>query len=157
MHQVTIYADGACKGNPGLGGWGAVLTWQNPKDNRDYYKDIYGGSPDTTNNIMELRACIEALSCLQGECQATLYTDSKYVKQGITSWIRNWKQNGWLTAQKKPVANKELWIQLDILTARHKVKYRWIKGHADNKLNQRADALANLGCDSVRANTLAPA
>ena len=157
MHNVTIYSDGACKGNPGPGGWGAVLTWLNPKDNKNYYKDIYGGSPDTTNNIMELTGCIEALRHLKGECAVTLYTDSKYVKEGITSWINNWKKNGWLTTNKKPVANKELWIQLDELAAKHNVNFRWVKGHSDNQLNERADTLANMGCNVVRANDLVDA
>ena len=154
MHQVTIYTDGCCKGNPGTGGWGAVLLWFNPKDNKPYHKEISCGSPDTTNNIMELSGCIEALKCLQGECEVTLYTDSKYVKQGITSWIRNWKKNGWLTTQKKPVANKELWLELDRLAVKHHVKFRWVKGHGDNKLNELADALANSGCDAVRSNEM---
>jgi len=150
MNKVTIYTDGACKGNPGPGGWGAVLIWMKQPDDKHYYKDIYGGDPYTTNNVMELRACIEALNCLRGECSVTMYTDSKYVKQGITTWIKTWKNNGWLTYHKTPVANKELWAALDKLVMKHKVKVYWTKGHNNNEFNERADALANMGCESVK-------
>jgi ribonuclease HI len=151
MNHITIYTDGCCKGNPGPGGWGAVLLWQNPTDGNFYYRDIYGGSSDTTNNIMELQAAIQALNCLTGECSVELFTDSKYLKQGMTSWIKNWKRNGWKTNAKKDVANRELWEQLDALSAKFKVKWRWVKGHAEDQYNQRADDLANLGYEAANA------
>jgi ribonuclease HI len=141
---VTIYTDGACKGNPGPGGWGATLRAG------EHEKELYGGELATTNNRMELTAVIRALESLKRDCDVDLYTDSQYVKQGIESWVRNWKRNGWKTADRKPVKNAELWRELDALNARHRVRWHWVKGHADDPGNERADALANRGVDEVR-------
>ena len=135
---VYIYTDGACKGNPGKGGWGAILEYQG------HTKEISGYSLNTTNNIMELTAVIESLKSLTEPCYIVLTTDSKYVKNGITEWIFNWKKNGWKTANKKPVKNKELWIQLDKATSKHSIQWKWIKGHSGHPQNERADELANL-------------
>jgi ribonuclease HI len=143
--DITIYTDGACKGNPGPGGWGAWLKSGN------HEKELFGGEPHTTNNRMELTAVIEALSTLKAPSQVAIYTDSEYVRNGITSWIRNWKTRGWLTADRKPVKNVELWQRLDALAARHRVSWHWVKGHAGDPGNERADALANRGVDSVRS------
>jgi ribonuclease HI len=137
--QVVIYTDGACSGNPGPGGWGAVLLYG------DKRKEICGGELATTNNRMELMAAIRALEALTKPCQVELHTDSKYVQQGIREWIHNWKKRGWLTADKKPVKNDDLWKRLDQARARHNVDWRWIKGHAGHELNERADALARQG------------
>lgn len=137
--QVTIYTDGACSGNPGPGGWGAVLLYG------DHEKELNGGEADTTNNRMELMAAIMALESLKESCQVALYTDSNYVKGGITEWIHGWKQKGWKTANKKPVKNVDLWQQLDEAVARHRVEWYWVKGHDGNELNERADALARGG------------
>jgi len=137
--RVTIYTDGACKGNPGPGGWGALLI------KGDAEKELFGGEPQTTNNRMELTAVISALAALKRPCEIELYTDSQYVRQGIMTWIHNWKKNGWKTADKKPVKNADLWEMLDALAARHKITWHWVKGHADNPGNLRADALANRG------------
>ena len=145
MSEVVIYTDGACKGNPGPGGWGAWLR------TGEHEKELFGGERLTTNNRMELTAVIEALASLKKRCQVAIYTDSEYVRNGITSWIHNWKQRGWRTADKKPVKNIELWQKLDALNAGHKVQWRWVKGHAGDPGNERADRLANLGCDSVQA------
>jgi ribonuclease HI len=136
---VEIYADGACKGNPGLGGWGAFLRFGSSE------KDIFGGESSTTNNRMELRAVIEALLLLVRPCEVVVYTDSSYVQKGISEWIHGWKRNGWRTAGKDPVKNVELWQRLDAAQARHKVIWRWIKGHAGHAENERADALARAG------------
>ncbi len=135
--MITIYTDGACSGNPGIGGWGAVIL-ENKKD------DIFlnGGNDNTTNNKMELTAAIESLKFFKEKQEIRLVTDSKYVKDGIQSWIHNWKKNGWKTSSKKPVKNKELWIELDELIARHKITWEWTKGHAGNKYNEKADYLA---------------
>jgi ribonuclease HI len=138
--RVTIYTDGACKGNPGPGGWGAVLI------KGDAEKELYGGEPMTTNNRMELTAVIRALGALKRPCEVELYTDSQYVRQGIMAWIHNWKKNGWKTSDKKPVKNADLWEALDAAAARHRINWHWVKGHADNPGNVRADALANRGC-----------
>jgi ribonuclease HI len=137
--SVTIYTDGACKGNPGPGGWGAVLR------SGEREKEIYGGEHATTNNRMELTAVIRALETLRRDCDVDLYTDSQYVKQGMESWVRNWKRNGWRTADRKPVKNADLWRELDALNARHRVRWHWVRGHNDNPGNERADALANRG------------
>jgi ribonuclease HI len=137
--RVTIYTDGACKGNPGPGGWGAVLILG------DSEKELFGGESPTTNNRMELTAVIKALGALKRECSVDLYTDSQYVRQGITAWIHNWKKNGWKTADRKPVKNADLWQALDAAQASHDVAWHWVKGHADNPGNLRADALANRG------------
>jgi ribonuclease HI len=136
---VTIYTDGACKGNPGPGGWGAFLAW------RDHEKELFGGEPATTNNRMEMTAVIRALGSLTRGCEVDLYTDSQYVKNGIQSWIHGWKKNGWKTSDRKPVKNADLWRELDVLVAQHKIRWHWVKGHADDPGNERADALANRG------------
>ena len=135
--MITVYTDGACSGNPGKGGWGVVIL-ENNKD------EIFlnGGDDNTTNNRMELTAAIEALKHYQNREDITLITDSKYVKDGIQSWIQNWKKNGWKTAAKKPVKNKELWVELDDLIAKHNINWEWVKGHAGNKYNEKADYLA---------------
>ncbi len=142
--SVEIYTDGACRGNPGPGGWGALLI-AGP-----HRKEIYGGETDTTNNRMELTAVIEALNALKGSRSVILHTDSKYVKDGIESWIENWKKRGWKTAAKKPVKNQDLWMALDDARSRHDIDWRWVKGHAGIEGNEEADRLANLGIDSLR-------
>ena len=139
MSEVVIYADGACKGNPGQGGWGALLRFGTTE------REIFGGEANTTNNRMELRAVIEALVVLTRECQVVVYTDSAYVQKGISEWIHGWKRNGWRTADKKAVKNDDLWRQLDALVAKHQIEFRWVKGHAGNEGNERADQLANRG------------
>ena len=136
---VVIYTDGACKGNPGPGGWGALLQYG------DQEKELFGGERLTTNNRMELQAVIEALSALKRPSDVTLYTDSVYVRSGILQWIHNWKRNGWKTSDRKPVKNADLWQILDKARESHRVEWHWVKGHADNPGNQRADALANRG------------
>ena len=140
---VVIYTDGACKGNPGPGGWGAVLQ------RGAVEKELFGGAVLTTNNRMELTAVIEALTALKYPSQVALYTDSQYVRQGITTWIHNWKTNGWKTSDRKAVKNADLWQALDRLAASHKIAWHWVKGHADNPGNLRADALANRGVPSA--------
>jgi ribonuclease HI len=142
--SVVIYTDGACKGNPGPGGWGALLRW------KEHEKELFGGERDTTNNRMELTAVIQALSALKPRCQVAVYTDSSYVKNGITTWIHSWKQRGWHTADKKPVKNVELWQRLETLAAQHDVQWHWVRGHDGDPGNERADSLANRGVDSVR-------
>ena len=137
--KVTIYTDGACKGNPGPGGWGAILFYGDKK------KEISGGEPATTNNRMELMAAIQALELLNRPCKVELHTDSQYVMKGIQEWIRGWKARGWKTADKSPVKNDDLWKRLDAARERHDVDWRWVKGHAGHPLNERADALANEG------------
>ncbi|WP_374426042.1 ribonuclease HI [Ideonella dechloratans] len=143
MSEVTIYTDGACKGNPGPGGWGAWMHWG------EHEKELWGGEPQTTNNRMELTAVIQALSLLKRRCTVAIYTDSEYVRNGITSWIHGWKRRGWRTADNKPVKNVELWQQLDSLAQQHDVAWHWVKGHAGDPGNERADALANRGVESV--------
>ena len=135
--MIQIYTDGACSGNPGIGGWGAVILERNKEP---YF--LNGGDKDTTNNRMELTAAIKALSFFKESKTIILVTDSKYVKDGIEKWIYNWKKNGWKTAAKKPVKNKELWIELDELIARHNITWEWVKGHAGNTHNEKADYLA---------------
>ena len=137
--SVVIYTDGACSGNPGPGGWGALLVYG------DSEKELKGGEPATTNNRMELTAAIEALDALKGPCSVDLHTDSNYLRDGITSWIENWKRNGWRTANKKPVKNADLWEQLEAARDRHDVRWHWVKGHAGHPENERADALAREG------------
>lgn len=149
--DVTIYTDGACSGNPGPGGWGAILIA------RGHERELKGGTPDTTNNRMEMMAAIEALEALKRPCRVELYTDSQYLRQGITEWISGWKARGWRTADKKPVKNEDLWRRLDAARARHEVQWRWVKGHAGHPLNERADALARLGLEESRAATRAVA
>ena len=134
---VYIYTDGACKGNPGPGGWGAIMKYG------DHVKELNGYSSKTTNNIMEITAVIEALKSLTRPCAIILTTDSNYVKNGITQWIHNWKKKGWKTANKKPVKNKECWLQLDVEVQRHQIEWKWVKGHSGHPENERADKLAN--------------
>jgi ribonuclease HI len=134
---VEIYADGACKGNPGPGGWGALLRMGGVE------KELYGGEAATTNNRMELTAVIQALESLKRRCRVRLYTDSQYVQKGISSWIHDWKRRAWRTADKKPVKNVDLWQRLDALAQQHDVEWHWVKGHAGHPENERADALAN--------------
>jgi ribonuclease HI len=141
--QVVIYTDGACKGNPGPGGWGAWLV------SGSHEKELFGGERSTTNNRMELTAVIEALASLKRGCDVTIYTDSEYVRKGITEWLPAWKARGWKTADRKPVKNVELWQRLEALAALHRVHWRWVKGHAGDPGNERADALANRGAASV--------
>jgi len=141
---VVIHTDGACKGNPGPGGWGALLV------SGVHEKELFGGAAQTTNNRMELTAVIEALDALKGPCHVVVYTDSSYVQKGISEWIHAWKGRGWKTADKKPVKNDDLWRLLDVAAARHEIEWRWVKGHAGDPGNERADALANRGVDSVR-------
>ena len=143
--HVIIHTDGACKGNPGPGGWGAVL-----QTGGGHEKELWGGEANKTNNRMELTAAIMALEALKRPCRVELHTDSKYVMQGITEWMRGWKARGWLTADKKPVKNADLWQRLDAARARHEVKWRWVKGHAGHELNERADQLANRGVAELR-------
>lgn len=142
--KVVIYTDGACSGNPGPGGWGAVMFWG------DKVKEIYGGEPVTTNNRMELMAAIQALETLRRPCKVELHTDSQYVKNGITQWMPAWKARGWKTAAKDPVKNEDLWKRLDAARLRHEVDWRWIKGHAGHEHNERADALARRGITELR-------
>ena len=144
---ITIYTDGACKGNPGVGGWGAILR------SGEHEKELFGGESHTTNNRMELTAVIRALESLKRPSEVDLFTDSQYVKNGIESWIHNWRRNGWKTSDKKDVKNADLWRELGELVARHDITWHWVKGHADNEGNLRADALANLGVDAARAAT----
>jgi ribonuclease HI len=139
MKRVEIFTDGACSGNPGPGGWGAVLRYNGAE------KELSGGERLTTNNRMELMAAIEALGALKGSCAVDLYTDSVYVRDGLTKWIHGWKRNGWKTADKKPVKNAELWQQLDAARDRHDVTLHWVKGHAGHPENERADELARAG------------
>ena len=145
MNAITIYTDGACKGNPGPGGWGVLLK-AGPTE-----KELFGGERETTNNRMEMTAVIEALKALKRPCKVTLHLDSKYVLQGITEWLPGWKAKGWKTASKQPVKNVDLWQQLDTLvhTAGHEIEWRWVKGHAGDPGNERADALANKGVPQV--------
>ncbi|MEK9649320.1 MAG: ribonuclease HI [Gammaproteobacteria bacterium] len=143
MKSVEIYTDGACKGNPGKGGWGVIIQYQ------DKSKELFGGREETTNNQMEMQAVIEGLGALKEPCSVTLYTDSKYVMDGITNWIHGWKKNNWKTANKKPVKNMEYWQALDELTSHHEISWKWVKGHAGIPGNERADALANLGIESL--------
>lgn len=142
--QVTIYTDGACKGNPGPGGWGAWLS------SGGHDKELFGGEAGTTNNRMELTAPIEALASLKRSCDVVIYLDSEYVRKGITEWIVNWQRRGWKTADGKPVKNADLWMRLDALRKLHHVEWRWVKGHAGDPGNERADALANKGAEMAR-------
>ncbi len=147
MTEVVIYTDGACSGNPGPGGWGAVLRW------KDTERELYGGDPQTTNNRMELMAAIQALEALQRPATVDLYTDSKYLLDGITKWIKGWQRNGWLTAAKKPVKNDDLWRRLTEAMSRHEVTWRWVKGHAGDPGNERADELARRGIEEAATMT----
>jgi len=140
---VIIYTDGACKGNPGPGGWGVILSYKGK------VKELYGGDAATTNNRMELMAAIKALETLTKPCSVQLHIDSKYVLQGITEWMDNWKKRGWKTASRQPVKNEDLWRRLDAAIMRHDIEWIWVKGHSGNNGNERADALANLGIGSI--------
>ena len=142
--MVEIHTDGACKGNPGPGGWGVLLK------SGDVEKELFGGELSTTNNRMEMMAVIEALSALRQPCQVALYLDSEYVRKGITEWIHGWKARGWRTAAKQPVKNVDLWQRLDALVAEHDVQWHWVRGHNGDPGNERADALANRGVESLR-------
>lgn len=142
---VDIFTDGACSGNPGPGGWGAVLRYGTVE------KDLHGGEPDTTNNRMEMLAAIKALEALKRGVSVRLYTDSTYLRDGITKWIHNWKRNGWKTAGRKPVKNVDLWQRLDQALQRHEVEWHWVKGHAGHPENERADELARKGVEEVRS------
>ncbi len=150
MSAVIIYTDGACKGNPGPGGWGALVT----RDGRE--TELFGGEWQTTNNRMELTAVIRALEALDSPCDIALYVDSQYVKNGMETWIEGWKTNGWRTSDRKPVKNAELWRELDLQVARHRVRWHWVKAHAGTPGNHRADALANRGVPAAPNELAAP-
>jgi ribonuclease HI len=141
--EVVIYTDGACRGNPGPGGWGAVLI------SGAHEKELWGGERHTTNNRMELMAAIQALEALKRGCRVAVYTDSQYVKRGIREWLPAWKARGWRTADKRPVKNRDLWEMLDALVARHELQWHWVKGHAGHAGNERADQLANRAIDEL--------
>jgi ribonuclease HI len=143
MNQVQIFTDGACRGNPGPGGWGALLRFGGEE------KTLFGGEQDTTNNRMELTAVIEALGALKRPCDVTLTSDSTYVLKGIQEWMPNWKKRGWKTASKKPVKNVDLWKKLDVLIVEHKIDWQWVKGHSGHPENELADQLANQGIDEL--------
>ena len=145
MKKVELFTDGACKGNPGPGGWGVVLRYSNIE------KELYGGEEHTTNNRMELMAAIMGLESLSEGCEVALTTDSQYVKNGINDWIKNWKKRGWKTANKKPVKNVDLWQRLDAAVARHQVEWHWVRGHTGHRENEMADCLANRGVYEVSA------
>lgn len=144
MKKVEIFTDGACRGNPGPGGWGALLRYG------DVERELFGGEPNTTNNRMELQAAIEALKALSRPCSVDLTTDSVYVRNGITTWMDNWKKKGWRTAARKPVKNVDLWQALDTESQRHQVRWHWVKGHSGHAENERADQLANRGIDELQ-------
>lgn len=146
MESLDIYTDGACSGNPGPGGWGAIMR------SGGHEKEIWGGEPHTTNNRMELTAVIEALVCLKRPVVARVHTDSQYVQKGISEWIHGWKKRGWLTASREPVKNVDLWKALDEAVATHRIEWIWVKGHAGHPENERADALARKGVEAVRAS-----
>ncbi|MDA9024626.1 ribonuclease HI [Gammaproteobacteria bacterium] len=143
MKTVNIYTDGACRGNPGIGGWGVLIEYE------DFNKELFGGEKHTTNNKMELMAAIQGLKALNENCIVHLTTDSKYVMDGINSWIMNWKKNNWKNSQKQSVKNKDLWIQLDQLNEQHDVNWHWVKGHSGHPQNELADQLANKGIDTL--------
>lgn len=144
MSQVEIFTDGACRGNPGVGGWGALLRIGNRE------RELFGGEPATTNNRMELTAAIRALEALRRRCTVALYTDSQYLRLGITTWLPEWKRRDWRTADRKPVKNQDLWQALDALAAKHDIEWHWVRGHDGHPENERADALANRGIDEMR-------
>ena len=145
MDKIVIYTDGACRGNPGPGGWGAILQYG------DHEKELYGSERETTNNRMELMAAIRALEELKRPCDVTLTTDSQYVKKGITEWLESWKRRGWKTADKKPVKNQELWKRLEKAAEKHKIHWKWVKGHSGHEENERVDQLANQAIDEMLA------
>lgn len=146
MSKVLMYTDGACRGNPGPGGWGVWMQY------REHIKELCGGEADTTNNRMELMAAIQGLEALTRPCQVDLYTDSQYVRKGISEWLENWKARGWRTAAKKPVKNADLWQRLDAATQQHTIEWHWVKGHSGDVHNERADALANQGLEQHLAS-----
>ena len=148
MKPVIVYTDGACRGNPGPGGWGAVLRYNG------HERRLHGGEQPTTNNRMELMAAIQALETLREPCTVDLYTDSNYVRQGLTEWLPQWRKRNWKTADKKPVKNQDLWERLDVAATRHKVQWHWIKGHSGDEGNELADQLANKGVDEVLGITV---
>lgn len=145
MNELEIFTDGACSGNPGAGGWGALLRMGS------HEREIYGGEANTTNNRMELQAVLEALQCLQRPCRVTVYTDSQYVQKGITEWLAAWKRRGWKTASGSAVKNQDLWRALEAASREHEVCWRWVRGHAGHVENERADALARQGVDEIKA------
>jgi ribonuclease HI len=147
VEHIEIYTDGACKGNPGVGGWGALLRFEGEAGVRE--KEIFGGAAHTTNNRMELTAVIEALRALKRPCSIVIHTDSVYVQKGITEWIHGWKRRGWKNAAKEPVKNADLWRDLDELVQGHRIDWRWVKGHSGHPENERADALANRGVATI--------
>ncbi len=142
--RVEIYTDGACKGNPGPGGWGALLRY------RGRERELWGGEPNTTNNRMELMAAIQALEALKRPCRVTLTTDSRYLQQGVTEWLANWKRRGWKTAGRQPVKNVDLWKRLDEAMSRHDIEWHWVRGHTGHPENERADRLANRAIEALR-------
>ena len=148
--DVEIFSDGACKGNPGPGGWGAVLRFRAAAAGETHEKELHGGEAATTNNRMELTAAIHALEALKRPCRVVLHTDSKYVLQGMTEWIAGWKKRGWVNAAKQPVKNVDLWLRLEAACAPHEIRWQWVRGHSGHVENERADALANLGVESLR-------
>jgi ribonuclease HI len=143
LNRVEIFTDGACRGNPGVGGWGAVLRY------RGRERELYGGETMTTNNRMELTAAIRALEALTRRCRVAIYTDSQYLREGVMTWLADWKRRGWKTADRKPVRNQDLWETLDALTERHDIEWHWVRGHAGHPENERADRLANRGIDEL--------
>ncbi len=145
LEKISIFTDGACRGNPGPGGWGALLCYG------DREKELYGAERETTNNRMELMAAIQALEAVKRPCQITLTTDSEYVRKGITEWLAQWKRRGWKTADKKPVKNQDLWLRLDVATHRHTIQWKWVKGHSGHEENERVDQLANRAIDEMLA------
>jgi ribonuclease HI len=144
LKRVEIYTDGACRGNPGAGGWGALMRYGKRE------RELYGGEPDTTNNRMELTAAIRALEALKQRCAVAIYTDSTYVRDGITTWMADWKERNWRTADRKPVKNQDLWQELEALAAKHDIEWHWVRGHTGHAENERADRLANRGIDELR-------
>jgi ribonuclease HI len=144
LSRVEIYTDGACRGNPGPGGWGALMRCGGRE------REIFGGEPATTNNRMEMTAAIRALETLNRRCKVAVYSDSKYLRDGITTWLADWKRRGWKTADRKPVKNQDLWEQLDALAAAHDIEWHWVRGHDGHPENERADQLANRGIDELR-------
>ncbi len=149
MKRVEVFTDGACRGNPGPGGWGVLLRFQARE------RELFGGEPETTNNRMELKAAIEGLRALREPCEVVLTTDSSYVRNGITNWLAGWKKNSWRTSSRKPVKNVDLWQELDQENARHKVEWHWVKGHSGHRENEIADRLANRGIDEMDCGSAA--
>ena len=146
MKKIAVFTDGACKGNPGPGGWGAILRYA------EHEREIYGAEADTTNNRMELMAAIAALENIKEPCEVELTTDSQYVRQGVMTWMTNWKKNGWRTSDRKPVKNQDLWQRLDAAAAHHQVLWHWVKGHSGHVENERCDTLANIAIEELMRN-----